>query len=391
MARLIDHRAGQYRAELFEELVGQILPKEFPGAEIFQDFLVGAHEPLPNLAQFLPARRIDFRIKTSTGETILVDAKAPYAQNMRSSVARSLRQLEGLAERFRAGSPVQRVILALATESPTDALPDIESARAFFASQGITLDIWDEGVIRGLVETHLGQRLATLSVEAMTGTLAAVGVPLAPAERQTEGRFAPRAGGPALREGFHKDAIVLMADFCSFSAFVQASGGDYDLVTSVMGRLYRESRRLVMDNGGMLDKFMGDGLLAFWLPSQDEAADIGEKLMACATRLVGMAVKLADEWQEQVDLAVAPAGMRCGAALGEVFFIAEDPRDPTHIHAISEAINIAARLQTAADPNSLVMSNRLRTSYFRSDDTLIECEPDAKNIGRVRAWKKSLT
>jgi class 3 adenylate cyclase len=81
--------------------------------------------------------------------------------------------------------------------------------------------------------------------------------------------------------------------------------------------------------------------------------------------------------------------MRCGAAVGDVLFIAEDPLNPALVHAIGDAINLAARLQSSADPNSLVVSNRLHTSYFRDASELVEFNPDAKNMGTKKAWKKT--
>ncbi len=38
MSNVIDHRAGQYRAELCEELIGYVLQMEFPDALIRRDY-----------------------------------------------------------------------------------------------------------------------------------------------------------------------------------------------------------------------------------------------------------------------------------------------------------------------------------------------------------------
>jgi adenylate cyclase len=202
----------------------------------------------------------------------------------------------------------------------------------------------------------------------------------------------PKDSVPVLDEGLHEKVIVLMADFCSFSKFVQASGQDPDLVVSMMGRFYRQAREIIQDNGGILDKFMGDGILAFWLRNKSETKSlVGEQFDYCLYQLVGMAAKIAKEWQQQIDIAISPVGLRCGAALGSMLLISETSGANTYIHAIGDAINIAARLQSAARPNCVLISNKLRTDHFAESTVLAEHEDvEAKNIGKVKVWMKDL-
>jgi class 3 adenylate cyclase len=56
---------------------------------------------------------------------------------------------------------------------------------------------------------------------------------------------------------------------------------------------------------------------------------------------------------------------------------------------IGDPINLAARLQAAAQPNEIVMSN---TFYNHLDGDsqsgLIEMEPmEARNVGNIKAWR----
>jgi class 3 adenylate cyclase len=142
-------------------------------------------------------------------------------------------------------------------------------------------------------------------------------------------------------------------------------------------------------SGGIVDKYMGDGILAFWTGDAEKPKELARRVDECIYQLIGTSLGIAKEWQEQIDFSVRPTGMRCGAALGKVLFISEN-RDGKHpIHAISESINLSARLQSAAEPNTFVIANRLRKSYFADDPDFVEMEPlEAKNIGEVRAWKK---
>jgi adenylate cyclase len=183
--------------------------------------------------------------------------------------------------------------------------------------------------------------------------------------------------------------VVLCADFCSYTKFVLASGGDKDLISSVLGRFYRETRRIIEDNGGWVDKYMGDGILAFWMPSAVSDADLGGRIDACSAQLIACALGIAKEWQDQIDHSVEIVGMRVGAAIGKVLFIPEAIGKEKPLHAISDFINLAARLQSAAKENSLVISNRLRKTCFDATGSFRELEPlELKNFGKVVAWSK---
>jgi adenylate cyclase len=76
-------------------------------------------------------------------------------------------------------------------------------------------------------------------------------------------------------------------------------------------------------------------------------------------------------------------------ALGDLQVLSLRPLSRTHMGVIGDSINLAARLNTVAECEDIVVSNTL---YQRLPDTLRaefqELPPvEAKNIGRVRAWK----
>ena len=400
MSNVIDHRAGQYRAELFEELVGYLLQMEFPDALIRRHFVL----PKSWQGESSSSLSIDFFIKDSEGRSTLVETKAPYSENSAFGINKTVRRLKDLTSHWPESIRVKRVILAVAAPVPEQSYYEMERGADYFQSGDIRFDVWDAGIISELLMKHFHLRPATFSVEDIENVLTKV---RQIAEAKGGGKFVsipPQAlpekvpsGPPAqaaptreeIREGEKENVIVLSADFCSYSRFVQSSGGDRDLITSVMRRFYRDTRSLIESSGGIVDKYMGDGILAFWTGDAGDPKALAASVNECIYQLVGTCLNIAKEWQDQIDFSVRPTGMRCGAALGKVLFISENRDGKPPMHAISEAINLSARLQSAADPNSLVIANRLRKSYFADDPEFVEMEPlEAKNIGEVRAWKK---
>ena len=95
------------------------------------------------------------------------------------------------------------------------------------------------------------------------------------------------------------------------------------------------------------------------------------------------------EWQRQIDQVQPAAGVHVSIALGDLQVLSLRPLSRTHMGVIGDSINLAARLNTVSGCDEIVVSN---TFYQRLPDALRaefqELPPvEAKNIGRIRAWK----
>ena len=76
-------------------------------------------------------------------------------------------------------------------------------------------------------------------------------------------------------------AIVILTDIINFSSFVTHCQSED--IAFAMDNYYRESRRAVFESGGVLDKFIGDAVLAiFAYPFRDETIDFKNALSCCA-------------------------------------------------------------------------------------------------------------
>jgi class 3 adenylate cyclase len=362
----MNHEQGQYRAELFDKFVGRLLEAVFPQASVLQHAIVhafdgGAPDPFS----------VDFVVQAPDG-TIYVETKAPYTAAASESINIAIDRLYGLVQTLSISEPVRGVILAVPLELPASSQKHLGMRRSFLESAGTQFDLWDAAKLIDLAHDLLKANLGSFSIEELEN---AVGSNRAPLPTIVAG------GHNDLPVGERENVVVLCADFCSFSAFVHASGNDKSLISSVMGRFYRESRAAITAAGGELDKYMGDGVLCYWF-----GLDTASQIEACVGQLVGIALNIAEEWQDQIDLSVSPKGLRAGAAIGPVLFIEERPGS---IHAVSESINMASRLQAEASPNSLAISNRLRARHFDGRDDFCSMGVlKLKNIGDIVAWQK---
>ena len=389
----IDHQTGQYRAELFEILVFHLLKGVFADSLVIHGLILpkGEGEQRSSLG-------LDFVIFKGQRMTTIAEAKAPYTDSASLGINKTLRRVKDAFSRFPEGVKPKEVIVAIASELPAASVKESQAAADYLAKFGAELKVWDAKKLTQLLAKHLKLTIHSFSAQNLERALKVLDPELILNQTSTsdaEGassHLAPDSRRPRqarVTSGEHDEVVVLCADFCSYTKFVLASGGDRELISSVMGRFYRETRRIIEDAGGYVDKFMGDGILAFWMPSTISGVLLGEHVEICAFQLIASALGIAKEWQDQIDHSVEIVGMRVGVATGKVLFIPELPGKEHPLHAISDYINLAARLQGAAKENSLVISNRLKKICFDHDQSFRELEPlELKNFGKVVAWSK---
>jgi len=190
-----------------------------------------------------------------------------------------------------------------------------------------------------------------------------------------------------LPPGLYRNVCVVFADLSSFSSFVRDTRDD-TVVRSALTSFYAKTRDQVLATGGMMYQFLGDGVLAlFGLP--DTTDDAAESALACAKAFVDIGASVSLDWQRQIDHVQRAGGAHVGVALGDLNIVALRPFSRTHISAIADAVNTAARLSSAAGTNEIVASNLFYRALPENQQAgFAEMPPiDARNIGTIRAWK----
>ncbi|HEX8917157.1 MAG TPA: adenylate/guanylate cyclase domain-containing protein [Chloroflexota bacterium] len=142
-----------------------------------------------------------------------------------------------------------------------------------------------------------------------------------------------------------KLVAVLFADVTGSTGL----GEDLDPedVRALMGRYYEHARRVILEHGGSLEKFIGDAVMAlFGIPNAH--GDDAERAVAAALALqhaIG-----GDPFLEAIEF-------RVGVNSGEV--VATTERSRGDFLVTGDAVNVAARLQQAASPGEVLVSERV--------------------------------
>jgi DNA-binding response OmpR family regulator len=139
-----------------------------------------------------------------------------------------------------------------------------------------------------------------------------------------------------------KTAVVFFSDIAGFTTRCETYGPKE--IVSQINKLFDVMTRVIMENGGDIDKFIGDACVAFWM---DE--DPGISAQRAIRTLLELRKHLDTMNKEDPVLAKDPIHIRVGLNMGEVILCdigsAEARIDLT---VIGDTVNIAARLESAS-------------------------------------------
>jgi class 3 adenylate cyclase/tetratricopeptide (TPR) repeat protein len=171
-------------------------------------------------------------------------------------------------------------------------------------------------------------------------------------ENPERARFCLNCGEPlgaADRRKERKFATALFADLVGSTALAERE--DPEVIQSVVGRAFDRLAEEVARYEGLLEKFMGDAVLAvFGVPRAHE--DDAERAVRAAMEMQAVLSELNRTFEAEGRPELA---MRIGVEAGEVLVDVERASGPRDRMLTGDAVNTAARLQTAAEPGRVLV------------------------------------
>jgi adenylate cyclase len=376
------------------------------------DYLLFRH-----LDEGLPPEAIRIRQEVALGAGVFADIEVragqapPYFVEIDTGYSRD-RLLESVRRKYSKPVPATDGATRIVVAADERALGDRASVERLLREAlrpELALEIWDERHLLRLLGDRFGVSLGTLGEDDLLALRNAVdhakgvhafgdGFQNDPLQatllwhlafwRVRRLREADRTQSRSiLPPGLYRDVVVLMADLCSYSSYVRDTRDDAVSRRSLTSFASRTRHRVVND-GGMLYQFLGDSVVGLFGVPEPSPGYVGQAV-ECARGLIDIGASVATEWQRQIDQIQTAAGVHVSMTLGDLQVLPLRPLSRTHMGIIGDSINLADRLNTAAGCDEIVVSNTL---YQRLPDSLRtefqEVPPvEAKNIGRIRAWK----
>ncbi len=139
--------------------------------------------------------------------------------------------------------------------------------------------------------------------------------------------------------GVRRKAAILNVDIRGFTQL--ASDLDTDDLLDLLGAYQRRVVTLVRAHGGVVDKFMGDGILITF-----GAVTPGKAYAADALRAIDAILEDARVWNaERLEIGESALAINCGVAIGTVIFGCVGAGDLLEYTVIGDAVNISAKLE----------------------------------------------
>jgi adenylate cyclase len=143
--------------------------------------------------------------------------------------------------------------------------------------------------------------------------------------------------------GQKRELSILFSDLAGFTDLSESL--DPQELLALLNEYLTEMTALVMDEGGTLDKYIGDAIMAFWNAPQDQP-DHADRALRCAIRMQRRMDELNARWAaegKQSD----PFVVRIGLNTGTVVVGNVGGEDRFDYSAIGDPVNLAARLEPA--------------------------------------------
>ena len=143
---------------------------------------------------------------------------------------------------------------------------------------------------------------------------------------------------------------VLFADLRGFTRFTERNPADQ--VVEALNLLFTRLSDPIYDNGGTLDKYLGDAILSFWGAPLQREDDAHWSLRAA----IGMQAAFQDIQSDPENEILKPLGLGIGIHSGEAIVGNIGSERVMDYTVIGDTANIARRMQEMARPGEILIS-----------------------------------
>ncbi len=164
--------------------------------------------------------------------------------------------------------------------------------------------------------------------------------------------------------GERKRISVLFSDIVGFTSFTDRA--DPAEVQIVLEEYFADMAAIVFDNNGIVDKYMGDGILAFFENPKDGVTS-AQASVKTAVEMKKKADLLDKKYKDEKRF---PFAICVGIATGYAKVGNIGPPEKVDYTIIGTVVNLASRLDGPGDPGDIVMDED--TYHFVKDDYEIE-------------------
>lgn len=150
-----------------------------------------------------------------------------------------------------------------------------------------------------------------------------------------------------------RKAAILFCDICGFTAMSEKL--DPEEVSQIIEPLFRRCNQAINRYEGVIEKFIGDALMAvFGTPIAHE--DDAERAALAALEIQQIIQDFSAENEARTGIEI---NMRIGLNLGDIVVGSVEAATGRHYQILGDAINVAARMEQNAEPGQILVTEEL--------------------------------
>jgi adenylate cyclase len=160
---------------------------------------------------------------------------------------------------------------------------------------------------------------------------------------------------------------IVFWDISGFSEMCNQLRDDQGKITYFLKDYFNEAAKIISKHKGILDKFIGDGILAYFgYPDDDNNSPIESIMAALDLRDSFQKIKEKHEliWRNRNGKEIA-VYLKCGIHIGQVIFGILETDSRKQVTVIGREVNFASRLEEIAEKDEIIVSQELKTVVRR--------------------------
>jgi len=158
----------------------------------------------------------------------------------------------------------------------------------------------------------------------------------------------------------HKKAVILFADVSNFTSLTENMNPD--LVSEFLNDFFKAAGKHIHETGGIIDKFIGDCIMAYWLDDNDDS------VLRCAKSMLNLKKEILDTSEDTYKKYGVELNFSVGIAYGDVIFGDIGSETMHDYTTIGDAVNTASRIQGYATSGEMLVSD---TAAEKIKDSII--------------------
>jgi class 3 adenylate cyclase len=174
---------------------------------------------------------------------------------------------------------------------------------------------------------------------------------------------------------------LLTICFTDLEGFTAASEGcEPEVIAKIINEYLSDMATIAQSRGGMVDKFMGDGIMIVFGAFSDDADTDALCSIDMAVTMQQRMTELLSKWRNEGF--EAPLGLRVGINTGYATIGSIGPDNRRSFTAIGSAVNVASRLEKLCAPGKILIGYDTRVKVCSAYECQPRLEHKIKGISR---------